>query len=252
MLELRAASGSYGQIQAVRRIDLAVGNGEALVLLGRNGAGKSTVLKLLAGVLRPSTGHVLLDGSVIDDLPPERRLHRGIVLVPEGRGIFPGLTVEENLRSGAYWRRPNRKATAKQLAEIYEFMPQLAERTGQVAASLSGGEQQMVAIGRALMTEPRVLLLDEPSLGLAPQVVESLYELLARLVQRRISLVLVEQYAEMAQRVCTHAVLFDKGRVVTAGASADVVASPELVDVYLGGNGNGGRTQSNHQARTRA
>jgi len=251
MLELRAASGSYGQIQAVRGVDFAVADGDALVLLGRNGAGKSTVLKLLAGVLRPSAGHVLFDGSKIDDLPPERRVHLGIVLVPEGRGIFPALTVEENLRGGAYWRRPNRKATADDLVEVHDLMPRLAERAGQLAGSLSGGEQQMVAIGRALMAKPKVLLLDEPSLGLAPQAVESLYELLAALVQRRISLVLVEQYAEMAQRVCTHAVLFDKGRVVAAGRAGDVAASRELVDAYLGGNGKSDRARSNHQAPTR-
>jgi branched-chain amino acid transport system ATP-binding protein len=251
MLELRAASGSYGHIQAVRGVDFAVADGEALVLLGRNGAGKSTVLKLLAGVLQPSAGHVLLDGSEIDDLPPERRLHLGIVLVPEGRGIFPALTVDENLRGGAYWRRPNRKATADDLAEVHELMPRLADRAGQLAGSLSGGEQQMVAIGRALMATPKILLLDEPSLGLAPQIVETLYELLASLVQRRISLVLVEQYAEMAQRVCTHAVLLDKGRVVVAGRAGDVAASNELVDVYLGSNGNGDRARSNHQTATR-
>jgi branched-chain amino acid transport system ATP-binding protein len=177
---------------------------------------------------------VALDGAVIDPLPPEQRVPLGIVLVPEGRGIFPALSVEDNLRGGAYWHRPRRSATADRLAEIYELMPRLKERRDQPGGSLSGGEQQMVAIGRALMADPKVLLLDEPSLGLAPQVIETLYELLGELVRRRISLVLVEQYAEMAQRVCRHAVLLDKGRVVAAGQAQDVAASPELVDVYLG------------------
>jgi len=234
MLELRAVSGSYGQIQAVRSVDLFVPDGESVALFGRNGAGKSTVLKLLAGVVRPSGGHVALDGTVIDLLPPERRVRLGVVLVPEGRGIFPTLSVEDNLRGGAYWRRPRRQATADRLAEIYDLMPRLAERRNQAGGSLSGGEQQMVAIGRALMADPKVLLLDEPSLGLAPQVIETLYELLAELVRRRISLVLVEQYAEMAQRVCRQAVLLDKGRVVAAGGAEHVASSPELVDVYLG------------------
>jgi branched-chain amino acid transport system ATP-binding protein len=234
MLELRAAYGSYGQIQAVRGIDLAVPDGEGVALLGRNGAGKSTVLKLLAGVVRPSHGHVVLNGKVIDPLPPERRVRLGIVLVPEGRGIFPALSVEDNLRGGAYSRRPGRQAIADRLAEMYDLMPRLKERRNQAGGSLSGGEQQMVAIGRALMADPNVLLLDEPSLGLAPQIIETLYELLGELVLRRISLVLVEQYAEMAQRVCRHAVLLDKGQVVAAGEAQHVASSPELVDVYLG------------------
>jgi branched-chain amino acid transport system ATP-binding protein len=231
MLELSGVDGRYGQIQAVRGLTLTVAPGESLALLGRNGSGKSTALKLMAGVLRPAAGEIRWDGEPVHHLPPEERIRRGIVLVPEGRGIFPALSVDENLRMGAYWWRPRRRQLDARLDEVYGILPAIKVRRVIAAGSLSGGEQQMVALGRAFMSKPRLLLVDEPSLGLAPLVLESLYASLGELAQRGIGIVLVEQYVGLASRFCTTVAGLKKGRLAFHGPAA---SSSELLDIYMG------------------
>ena len=186
LLELRHAEGRYGQIHAVQDIGLRVETGGSVALLGRNGAGKTTVLRLIAGALPLAAGEVLWDGVDISALPAEERVRRGIVLVPEGRGIFPGLTVEENLATGAYWCHPRPRALRERRDAVYEILPRLLDLRARRGGSLSGGEQQMLAIGRALMSDPKVLLLDEPSLGLAPMIVDAVYRILQTILERNV------------------------------------------------------------------
>ena len=235
MLELVSVSGGYGDVLAARDISFSVGAGETLALLGRNGAGKTTTLRLAAGVLTPTAGAIRWHGRDISALVPEERVRLGIVLVPEGRGIFGGLSVEENLRMGAYGYRPRPKELREALDDIYELLPVLKERRQQAGGSLSGGEQQMLAIGRALMSRAQVLLLDEPSLGLSPKMVGLLYGLLRRLKDRGVGFVLVEQYVQFALELCDRAVGLVKGEVALAGAAGDFAAQ-ELADVYMGGH----------------
>ncbi|HYH48165.1 MAG TPA: ABC transporter ATP-binding protein [Acidimicrobiia bacterium] len=234
LLELRDVTASYGEITAVRSVSLTVSAGESVALIGRNGAGKSTILRLAAGVVQPLSGDVRVKGRSVVGSPPERRVSDGIVLVPEGRGIFPALTVDENLRMGAFWRRPDRSQTATELDEIYSLIGKLADRRRQAAGSLSGGEQQLLAIGRALLSRPQVLLLDEPSLGLSPKMVEALYETLEALKARRMAFVLVEQYVPLALKLCDNVLGLQKGVAVLSGPTA-TVQPDELTEVYMGG-----------------
>lgn len=235
MLELRSVSARYGQIVAVRDIALTLETGKCLALLGRNGAGKSTLLKLIAGTIPPAVGSVHWNGVNLANQPPEQRLHSGVVLVPEGRGIFPALTVDENLRMGAYWQRPKRSVYQARWDGVTEHFPRLRKLRQQTAGSLSGGEQQMVAVARALMSDPTLLLLDEPSLGLAPMVVESLYEVFASLKQTSMTIVLVEQFVEYALGLADEVVALNKGEIVLSGTPAALVSDPTLLDVYMAG-----------------
>jgi branched-chain amino acid transport system ATP-binding protein len=237
MLELRGVDGYYGRIPAVRDVTLTIGDRESLALLGRTGAGKSTLLKLIAGVMRPAAGEVRWEGEVVNHLTPDQRLRRGIVLVPEGRQVFPDLTVDENIRIGAYWRRPAKKEVERLLAETYELLPRLAARRHHRGGSLSGGEQQMLALGRGLMGAPKLLLLDEPSLGLAPLVVQALYDLLGKLAQTGVGIVLVEQYVSVATQVCSVVAGVRKGRLVFHGAASRLATDPRLLDIYMGMDG---------------
>jgi branched-chain amino acid transport system ATP-binding protein len=233
MIQAEGLSVSYGPVTAVRDVDLEVRDGEVLAVLGRNGAGKTTTMKALAGLLPVSGGRILHDGVPIEEVPAEERVARGIVLVPEGRGVFADLTVRENLVMGAYHRGRPLRALHDDIDRVTEQFPRLTERMSQRAGSLSGGEQQMLAVARGLMSEPSVLMIDEPSLGLAPVIVDSLYEFLGGLRATGITLVIVEQYVNVALGIADRAYVLDKGEVALAGAAAQLRASPELVDTYL-------------------
>jgi branched-chain amino acid transport system ATP-binding protein len=235
LLEIRNVSARYGEITAVRNVTLTLGAGETLALIGRNGAGKSTMLRLAAGVIQPHVGDVRWKGRSIVGKNPEQRVRQGIVLVPEGRGIFPGLTVDENLRMGAYWHRPRSSAARRELEEVYGLLGVLAQRRQQPAGSLSGGEQQLLAIGRALLSRPEVLLLDEPSLGLSPKMIEALYGILGALKERDIAFILVEQYVPLALKLCDRVLGLQKGTVAISGDTAGVELD-RLTEVYMGGS----------------
>jgi branched-chain amino acid transport system ATP-binding protein len=233
VLEVRDLRVSYGAVPALHGVSLRVGPGEAVAVLGRNGAGKSTTLRGIAGLADVRGGSVVVDGKDITAMPAERRPGVGVTLVPEGRGVFPGLTVRENLVMGAYHRRLRAGAVAAELDRVTEHFPRLVERLDQRVGSLSGGEQQMVVLARALMARPRCLVLDEPSLGLAPLIVEYLYALLAELHATGMAVLVVEQYVEVALSFATRAYVLDKGRVVLEGGADELASSPELVSAYL-------------------
>jgi branched-chain amino acid transport system ATP-binding protein len=227
MLDVQGLSARYGAIRALESVDLTLGAGEAVAILGPNGAGKTTLLRTLAGLMPPCAGTVRLDGREVAGLPAERLVRAGIALVPEGRGLFAGLSVRDNLALGAYRRHGS-------LDDVLALFPVLRDRARQRAGTLSGGEQQMLAIGRALMARPRLLLLDEPSLGLAPLAVEQLIGRLRELGERGTAILLVEQDTSVALRVAGRGYLLDRGRVRLAGGRDALGAAPELRSTYLG------------------
>jgi branched-chain amino acid transport system ATP-binding protein len=232
MLEVQDLDVRYGGVRALRQVSLTVQPGEIVALLGANGAGKTTTLRAISGLVSPSAGSITFDGRRIDRLPPEEVVRRGIAHVPEGRQVFPELSVEENLLIGAYARRGGARA---HLAGLYERFPILRERRHQPGANLSGGEQQMLVIARALMGAPRLVLLDEPSMGLAPRTVQQVFDLLRSLnTQDGTALLLVEQNARMALGLATRAYLLETGSVVLAGSAEEVRTSPALAGSYLG------------------
>jgi branched-chain amino acid transport system ATP-binding protein len=234
MLEVAGLSVSYGRHRALDGAALRVAPGQILAVLGANGAGKSTLLKALAGLVRPAPGaEVRLGGRDIAALEPHRIVEAGLALVPEGRGIFGDLTVRENLRLGAHPARA-RVGEAERLAQVLSLFPRLAERMGQVARTMSGGEQQMVAIGRALMSAPDVLLLDEPSLGLSPLMCGELFRALARVRAAGVGVLLVEQNAKRSLGIADRAALLENGRVVGEGPAAQLAADPAVRRAYLG------------------
>lgn len=233
MLEATDIHVSYGPVPAVRGISLEVRDGESIALLGRNGAGKTTTLRALAGLARPTKGSIVLDGKDVTGLPAERRVGLGIALVPEGRGMFPQLTVYESLKMGGYHRKLRGASLDAEIKQVTERFPRLAERIDQRSGSLSGGEQQMLAVARGLMSAPRVLLLDEPSLGLAPVVVDQLYDLFRGLAADGLTILVVEQYVELALSFADYAYVLDKGTVAVEGAAEQLAASPEVVEAYL-------------------
>jgi branched-chain amino acid transport system ATP-binding protein len=233
VITVEALNVSYGPVTAVRGVDLSVADGEVVVVLGRNGAGKTTTLKAMAGLLPASSGTIVLDGRDVTAEPAEDRVRHGLVLVPEGRGMFAELSVRENLLMGAYHRRQPRSKLRPDLERVTERFPRLLERIDQTAGSLSGGEQQMLAVARGLMSEPRILMVDEPSLGLAPIVVEQLYELFHDLASSGLTLVIVEQYVQVALGIADRAYVLDKGVVVLTGTAGELSSSPELIDAYL-------------------
>jgi branched-chain amino acid transport system ATP-binding protein len=231
-LAVRGLRAGHGAVEAVSGIDLEVGEAEIVALLGANGAGKTTTLRAVSGLLRLTAGSVLLDGQRLDRLAPHRVVAAGVAHVPEGRRVFARMSVRENLEMGAY-TTPAGARTA--LDRVLELLPALADRQQQVAGTLSGGEQQLLALGRALMSDPRVLLLDEPSTGLAPQAVEAVLAVVAGVAAAGTAVLLVEQEVEAALQLASWAYVMETGRVVAQGPSASVRDDPGLVEAYLGG-----------------
>jgi branched-chain amino acid transport system ATP-binding protein len=233
VLALQDVKVAYGGIQAVKGINLAVGAGELVCLIGANGAGKTTTLNAIAGVLPLAGGEIRYLGEAVHHLPAHKRLRRGIALVPEGRGIFTRLTVEENLRMGAY-TRPDKQEVEAGLARVFAMLPRIKERLAQVAGTLSGGEQQMLAIGRALLSHPKLLLLDEPSMGLAPLVVEKIFEVVQTVVKEGVTILLVEQNANLALEFARRGYVMESGLITLAGSGAELLADPKVRAAYLG------------------
>jgi branched-chain amino acid transport system ATP-binding protein len=234
LLEVKALEVAYGAVPAVKGVGLEVPPGEIRAILGANGAGKSSTIKAILGLVKPRAGVIEFDGRAIQQLPTHRIHELGIAWVPEGRQLFSRMTVAENLEMGRFSRGDGAGGPAK-LEEIFTLFPRLRERRWQLAGSLSGGEQQMVAIARALMAEPRLLLMDEPSLGLAPKVVQRLFEQIREINARGLSILMVEQNARQALRIAHYAYLLEVGRVVGEGASRELMASADIQRVYLGG-----------------
>lgn len=234
LLEVRNLQVAYGGIHAVKGIDLHIGPGELVALIGSNGAGKTTTLKTLAGLLHPSGGQIQYDGNSLNDVASHRRVAMGIALVPEGRGVFARLTVEENLLMGAYSRN-DRHEIATDLERMYALFPRLAERKDQLAGTLSGGEQQMVAMARALMSRPRLLMLDEPSMGLAPLIVQKIFETIRDIAALGMSILLVEQNARLALQAANRGYVMESGLVTLSGASSELLGSDAVQRAYLGG-----------------
>jgi len=224
----------YGGIHAVKELSLVVKRGQLTTLIGANGAGKTTTLKGICGLHKPTSGRVLFDGEEITGQPPHLNLRRGLVLCPEGRRIFPDLTVDENLDLGAF-TRADRASIATDIAKMHETFPILRERATQRAGTLSGGEQQMLAIARALMSRPKVLMLDEPSLGLAPLIVSRIFKILRELKQQGITILLVEQNARQALDVADYAYVLETGRVMKSGPAAELKHDAHIMQAYLGG-----------------
>jgi branched-chain amino acid transport system ATP-binding protein len=233
LLEVSGLDVSYGDVQALWDVSLAVGEGEVVTVVGANGAGKSTLLKTLAGLLPPRRGQILYDGQAAGGHPPHRLVARGLVLIPEGRQLWPGMTVRENLEMGAYaaGARPRRAET---LEAVYAMFPVLAKRARQKAGTLSGGEQQMCAIGRGLMARPRLLLLDEPALGLAPRLVGEVFKALGRIREQGVTLLLVEQNVAHALALADRAYVLESGRVTLSGPCAELSQDPRVREKYLG------------------
>ena len=232
MLSVDALDVAYGEIRALKGVALEVGRGEIVALLGNNGAGKTTTLKTISGLLRPRRGTVTLDGEPLVGVPPHEIVFRGIAHVPEGRRIFNRLTVHENLIMGAYLRRD--AGIANDLDRVFVLFPRLKERVGQVAGTLSGGEQQMLAIGRALMLNPRLLLLDEPSMGLAPVLVEQIFDTVADINRQGTTILLVEQNAAMALSIAHRGYVLETGTVALAGSAAELSDNADVRRAYLG------------------
>jgi branched-chain amino acid transport system ATP-binding protein len=222
----------YAQIHAVKGISLAVEEGEIVTLIGANGAGKTTTLKTISGLMRPRQGSIVFAGIDLSDLPPHDIVARGVLHVPEGRRIFQRLTVIENLTMGAYARAD--RAFAAGIERVFAMFPRLGERRTQIAGTLSGGEQQMLAIGRALMAEPRVLLLDEPSMGLAPVLVDYIFETIQTINRRGVTILLVEQNAAMALAIADRGYVLETGTIALTGSAAELRENPDVRRAYLG------------------
>jgi branched-chain amino acid transport system ATP-binding protein len=233
LLEIKDIHVHYGKIAALKGISLDVDEGEIVTLIGANGAGKTTTLKTISGLRPLSAGRISFDGKDISKLAGHKRVLAGIGQSPEGRGIFPGMTVEDNLYMGAYARKGD---VSKELAEVYELFPRLAERKTQAGGTMSGGEQQMLAIGRALMADPKVLLLDEPSMGLAPMLVQQIFSIIEKINERGTTVLLVEQNAQQALQIAHRAYVLETGRIVKSAAAAALLDDPEVRAAYLGGD----------------
>jgi branched-chain amino acid transport system ATP-binding protein len=233
LLQIAALDVHYGAIQAVKSVDLRVDAGEHVTLIGSNGAGKTSTLKALTGLIPATSGDIRFDGHSLQGLAAHERTALGLVMVPEGRGVFARMSVLENLQAGAYLRR-DMAAINDEIEQILHWFPHLRRRLQQPAGLMSGGEQQMLALGRALLSRPRLLILDEPSMGLAPVMVEKIFEVISEVCRRGMTLLLVEQNARLALKVTERAYVMDSGRISLAGASSTLINDPQVRTAYLG------------------
>ena len=233
LLEVTSIVAAYGQVRALWDVSLEVNEGEIVSLLGANGAGKTTTMRVLSGLMRPRSGTVTFGGQRIDRLPPPRIVHTGLVQIPEGRRLWPRMTVLENLELGAYppHLRAHRHET---MAWVFSLFPRLNERRSQLAGTLSGGEQQMLAIGRGLMSRPKLLMLDEPSLGLAPILVREVFRIITEINARGVTVLLVEQNVRQALEIAHRGYVLETGRIVRSGSARDLLEDPEIKRAYLG------------------
>ncbi|MEW6229111.1 MAG: ABC transporter ATP-binding protein [Bacillota bacterium] len=234
LLSIRDLHVSYGSIKAVRGISLDVGEGEIVTLIGANGAGKSTTLRAISGLVRPSSGSIVFQGAELSSLAPHRVVEAGIAHVPEGRGIFANLTVYENLKLATYCRKDRNKIPEDE-ERVFSLFPRLKERLTQMAGTLSGGEQQMLAVARALMTRGRIMLLDEPSMGLSPILVQDIFKTIVEINQAGTTILLVEQNANMALKVASHGYVLQTGEIVLSGSADELASDPRVREAYLGG-----------------
>jgi branched-chain amino acid transport system ATP-binding protein len=231
MLKVSGLVSGYGKVPALHEVDIEVEAGELVTIIGSNGAGKSTLLKTISGLVKVMKGRIEFDGQDVTNLRPDKVVRRGLVHCPEGRHVFPGLSAQENLRMGAH----TGSNFAERLDEVYTLFPRIKERATQVAGSMSGGEQQMLAIGRSLMSDPALVMLDEPSLGLAPIVVEQVLATAAEIRDSGRTVLLVEQNAELALEVADRAYVLERGNVMTQGSAAEIASSPSIQQAYLSG-----------------
>ncbi len=235
LLEIKDMAVAYGRIEALHGISISVEKGELVTLIGANGAGKTTTMRAISGVRPLSRGSIIFDGQDITKMKAYKRVIAGIVQSPEGRGVFPGMTVQENLDMGHYGRKFESKAAYQEtLDKVFELFPRLAERRSQVGGTMSGGEQQMVAIGRALMARPRVLLLDEPSMGLAPMVIQQIFRIISDINATGVTILLVEQNAQQALSRSDRGYILETGEVVKTGPGKELLADPAIKEAYLG------------------
>ena len=224
---------SYGGIEALKGISFEVDQGQIVTLIGANGAGKSTTLRTISGLVPPKDGRIYFEGRDITDLNTQKIVETGIAMVPEGRRVFANLTVQENLRIGAYLRK-DKEAIEEDFNYVYDLFPRLKERSWQLAGTLSGGEQQMLAVGRAVMTRPKLIMMDEPSLGLAPLVVKDIFKIIRTLKETGMTVLLIEQNANAALHACDYAYVMETGRITTSGTGDELLASEAIQEAYLG------------------
>jgi len=236
LLSLKDVRISHGNVEAIHGINIEVDNGKIVTLLGANGAGKTTTLRAISGLIRPRAGQITLADENITALPAHEIVNRGVAHVPEGRKVFATLTVEENLKLGAYKHRSEPGRWSATMKRVYELFPRLEERRNQLAGTLSGGEQQMLAMGRGLMAEPRIILLDEPSLGLAPKLVQEIFRVVKEINSAGTTVLLVEQNARMALRISHDAYVLETGKIALSGPAAELRADPRVKKAYLGEN----------------
>ncbi|NBU57500.1 MAG: ABC transporter ATP-binding protein [Actinobacteria bacterium] len=233
-LEIKDLRVHYGKIEAIKGVSVVVNQGEIVTLIGANGAGKTTILKTISGLRPVSSGSITFDGVDINKVPAHKRVDLGISQVPEGRGIFPGMTVLENLEMGKFNRKDRKDEMEEDLDRVYTLFPRLKERATQAGGTLSGGEQQMLAMGRALMARPKVLLLDEPSMGLAPQMIANIFRIITEINKQGVTILLVEQNAQQALQRAHRAYILETGNVTKEAAASDLLNDPAVREAYLG------------------
>ena len=233
-LEIKDLRVHYGKIEAIKGVSVVVNQGEIVTLIGANGAGKTTILKTISGLRPVSSGSITFDGQDINKIPAHKRVDLGISQVPEGRGIFPGMTVLENLEMGKFNRKDRKAEMEEDLERVYTLFPRLKERISQAGGTLSGGEQQMLAMGRALMARPKVLLLDEPSMGLAPQMIANIFRIITEINKQGVTILLVEQNAQQALQRAHRAYILETGNVTKEAAASDLLNDPAVREAYLG------------------